>query len=59
MSVKDIETGEHKIICDACRMGEMYKLYVHSFVKSHVHYCMACKVCGYQAILKLSAKRNL
>lgn len=59
MSVGDIETGKHQIICANCRQDNMRKLYVHSFVKSHVHYCMRCWTCGYEAILKLSAKRNL
>ncbi len=59
MTVGDIDNGRHKIICDNCRQDEMRKLYMHSNVKSHIHYCMQCYTCGYQAIKKLSAKRNL
>jgi len=59
MGVEDVDTGKHKIICDMCRLDEMYKLYMHSNVKSHIHYCMECRTCGYRAIKKLSAKRGL
>lgn len=59
MTVRDIETNKHKIVCDNCRQDEMKRLAIHSYVKSHVHYIVKCYKCGYEAIKKLSAKRNL